>query len=177
MIQDDIFSMQYHYQNKDLEIVKDEYYPWDTYKDGYEDKVILYYHPFQFLPLRRLMMGLEFSLGGNYFENERNIDESFMKMKNRILKNVELSKKSYEENWIPRIGLLILLDEAYGPLAKQSFKVNIEKESSVYRNEWMEWREKLFKPEPLLEVCKLTSNDVKKFYENVATEGEFLPTF
>ena len=124
--------MQLYHKNNDIEIVKDDYQPWENYKDGTEEKIILYYHPFQFLPIRRLTMGLAFTLDGKYFDDVTNVNESFATMKKFILGNLELNKKSHEDYWIPRLGLLILLDEAYGRPLVKGFKYSDYKDHNRY---------------------------------------------
>src|SRR4029079_19371652 len=47
----------YYYKNGQLEIVKDEFYEWGTCDDVNEKRLILYYHPYQFLPLKSLLLG------------------------------------------------------------------------------------------------------------------------
>ena len=82
--------MQLYHKNNDIEIVKDDYQPWENYKDKTEEKIILYYHPFQFLPIRRLTMGLAFSLDDKDFDDVTNVNESFATMKKFILDNKKL---------------------------------------------------------------------------------------
>ena len=70
MVIGDIFTLKdYYYKNGHLEVVKDEFYEWKTYDDEHEKRVILYYHPYQFLPLKSLISGCSFKLDGNFFEN------------------------------------------------------------------------------------------------------------
>lgn len=62
-----IFSLGNYFRNGFLKLVN-EYEPWEDLKDGYENKAILYYHPFQFLSIRRLVLGLDVSLDLRFFE-------------------------------------------------------------------------------------------------------------
>lgn len=162
-----------YYKEGRLEIVRNDFQPWENYKDGYEDKTILFYHPFQFLPLRRLEMDLHFTLKGYHLEDQTDPNERFNYMKRRILEMLELSKKRYENFWTPRIGLLVLLDEAYGPLVK-GFRSNINVDSNKYYKEWREWRKNKFKAKTLLNICNLSLKDVKQFYDSVATDSQWL---
>lgn len=168
----DIFTLKnYYYKNGSLEIVKDEFYEWKTYKDEHEKRVFLYYHPYQFLPLKNLLGGSSFKLDGKFFERVDDIPKAFADMKDIILNNLSSSKQSYEKFWIPRIGLLILLDEPYSLPSKGSFKLDTNQNSDGHLSEWIEWRQKTFKPEQILNACNLTIDDVMKFYEIVAREG------
>jgi hypothetical protein len=173
IVSSDIFSFQGYYENGQIELVRDEYQVWETYKDGMENKTILYYHPFQFLPLRRLTMGLVPRLKAANLEKIKNIQELFESIKNFARDGLATSKKSYEEFWIPRIGLLILLDEAYVPLVKP-FKVNIYSNSRSYFNEWNDWRLNEFIPQHILKNSNLSIEQIKGWYEGVATEGEWM---
>lgn len=168
----DIFTMkEVYYKEGRLEIVRNDFQPWKNYKDDLEHKTILYYHPFQFLPLRRLEMGLHFTLKGYHFDNENDQKRRFTFMKNTILERLKSSKKNYNEFWAARIGLLVLLDEAYGPLVK-GFRININEDSNKYYKKWKEWRKKKFEPRRLLKICNLSLKDVKLFYDVVATDGQ-----
>lgn len=82
------------------------------------------------------------------------------------------SKKSYEEFWIPRIGLLILLDEAYGPYVK-SFKGYINNRST-YIEKWNNWRFNKFDPFSILKITALTIDEIKEFHKGIAAEGIFM---
>ena len=46
----DIFSIQEYYKLGLIEIPRtNDFKPWDTYREGFEEKSILFYHPFQIL--------------------------------------------------------------------------------------------------------------------------------
>jgi hypothetical protein len=168
MISSDIFSSKNYYKDGFIELIKDDYEPWETYKDEMEDTVILYYHPFQFLPLRRLTMGLDIVLKPGYFENVKDFQISLQSIKERVTKHIESSKKSYQLFWIPRIGLLILLDEVYGPLVKP-FKVNIYSDRNSYPRKWNEWRQNQSIPREILKVSGLSIEEIKEWYDGIAT--------
>lgn len=138
----DIFTMRdLYYKEGRLEIGDRRYVPWESNKDGLDQKIILYYHPYQFLPLHTFEMELQMKIKSYNLENENDAVERLKSLKNEMQENLESCKKSYEEFWTPRIGLLILLDEAYGPLVK-SFRGNLYEESNAYYNRWKEWRKK-----------------------------------
>jgi hypothetical protein len=174
MIMSDIFSLQEYYRNGLAEIVEDEYFPWQSYKDEHEQSVILYYHPFQFLPMRTLRMGLEPRLKPSYFENKlKDIKKDFDFYKERITNLVNIRRKRYEEFWTPRLGLLILLDQAYGPWVKP-FKANVLSDPKSYLNKWNLWRMNEFTPDEILNISNLSIKEIKDWYETVAVEGDWM---
>lgn len=176
MVFGDIFSMKNNYYksgNIDLPSEND-YQSWNNYQDGSEEKISLYYHPFQFLPLRRLALGMKITLKADYFENVNDFTNSFNTMKEHVLESVKLSKESYEKFWVPRIGLLILLEEYYRPYVK-GFLMNPYGDRRDYER-WRRWRmsASTMKNLPrLLKITNLSFENVKEFYEGVATEGDW----
>jgi hypothetical protein len=75
----DIFTLkEYYYKTGSLELYN-EYEPWSNYRDEFEENTILFYHPFQFLPMRRLTMGLSFYFGAESLERLQNIEQSFQR--------------------------------------------------------------------------------------------------
>jgi hypothetical protein len=170
MMVTDIFTMKDYYYKSGLLQLHNDYEPWSNHKDEFEENTVLYYHPFQFLPMRRLMMGLSFNFSAESLEKLEDFEKSFRSMKDILESHVITSRKSYEEFWIPRIGLLILLDEPYGPYVKE-FKSNPYIDSTTYYSEWQKWRSKIFNPRTVLDKCNLTVQQVKEFYNSVAIEG------
>jgi hypothetical protein len=83
----------------------------------------------------------------------------------RINSILEREKKSIVKTWIPWIGLLILLDDYYGPFIKSvplnpyDISTRIER---INRNE--EWRKK-FSPNRILFLSSMKLEDIKQFYE------------
>jgi hypothetical protein len=118
-------------------------------------------------------MGLVPKLKPVSLERIKNFQELFEKVKSETLIGIAGSKKSYEEFWIPRIGLLIMLDEAYGPLVKP-FKLNIYSNHKAQVEQWNKWRQSVFNPRDILKNSNLTIENVKELYEGVATEGEWM---
>lgn len=173
IVSTDIFSFQDYYRNGLIELVEEDYQAWNSFKDDLEEGISLYYHPFQFLPIRRLRMGLEPTIKPAFFDNIQNIEKYFASLKVRIQEHVSSSKKSYEQYWIPRIALLILLDEAYGPSVKP-FKINIYSDRTSYFKEWNEWRQKSFKPTDMLKISNLSIEEIKQFYEGIAVDGDWV---
>jgi hypothetical protein len=118
-------------------------------------------------------MGLSFTLDAEYFEKVQTIEESFQSMKERINSQIKNTKKSNEEFWIPRIGLLMLLEESYGPYVK-AFRSKPYIDLNDFHNEWKKWRGEVFNPNSILERCNLSIEQVKDFYDGVATEGDWM---
>jgi len=175
MTMGDIFSIQGYYKNGQAKLVADEYTPWESYKDDdHEENTIIYYHPFQFLPIRGLRNEIEARLKPTYFESKsKNIQKDFELMRDRVTNSVNINKKHYEEFWIPRLGLLILLDQAYGPWVKP-FKANVYLNPKSYLKDWNAWRGNEFNPEEILKTTNLSIKEVKDFYEFVALEGDWV---
>lgn len=105
-----IIEMQ---QNCDMvEFPKDnDYRPWSEYATDNE-KTIQYYHPFQFIPVHKLDRRFNKVLGPKKLEALSEITkEELEKWKKNLAHDIETSQKAMVDAWIPRIGLLMLLEE------------------------------------------------------------------
>jgi len=144
--------------------------PWKNYKDGYDDKIVPYYHPFQFVSVR-LTSNLGIRLSPKYFENLHDHQKQFETQKNLTIENVQSSVKASKETWNPIIGMLMLLEESYGPYVKGFFSPSIDEKEAI--NEWRKWKKETFDPKKILSICNITIENVKEYYDKIATLGNF----
>ena len=171
VLQTDIFSIQHMYNEGWIEFPKDsDFVPWKNYEDGYEEKTSLYYHPFQFVPVRSLTMVNEFKLTSAYFEKVTDVQKSFETMKKNAENRIEICQKSAIETWIPMVGILMLLEEAYYPLLG-CVSMNINENSF---EKWKNWRINIFSPKRILSKYDLTVEQIKEVYYAVASEGQMV---
>src|SRR5215467_486829 len=65
-----IFSMNQYYENGLVVFPHDgDFCPWSNYIDNnHQEKIWLYYHPFQFVPVRQLTMGHRFTFNAKELE-------------------------------------------------------------------------------------------------------------
>jgi len=168
----DIFSMRHLFKQGWIELPRDDdFQPWQNYRDGYEDKTWLYYHPFQFASIRRLMIGQAFKLGPRHFKQMKDVQASFELMKESVERTESVSQKVGIESWIPRVGLLMLLEEAYRP---HLGSLSINEHDSAFVEKWSDWRVNKFSPHEILTRSGMTVAQVKEVYNVLASEGHMV---
>lgn len=166
---EDIHSTQQYFMNGDL-VLLENYEPWKNYQDGLEESAILYYHPFQFISIRRLTFGLYRNMSPIFFENEQDLNKWFYEKRDIISSYLSSSRESYMKTWVPRIGLLMLLDEPYGPLVK-NFKISMRRKGLDQLKEWENWKLSKFNPESILKSSSLSTEQVIDFYDSLCREA------
>ena len=108
------FSIKYCYTQGLVEFPKGgDFQPWESYTDGHEERVRLLYHMYQFVPIRQLIMGNNIVLSPQFFEEVKDLQRSLGGYKERIAEITKIAQTS-SKKWVPKVGLLMLLQEAYG---------------------------------------------------------------
>lgn len=169
----DIFGMKEYYMAGLIEFPHDgDFQPWSNYlDDNRQEKIMIYYHPFQCVPVRRLTMGDGVRLSAKFLESVKDIQERFEEMKNRSAQIIYLSRKASRETWIPRVGLLMLLEEAYGPYIN-GLRLNIY--DHAFLQKWNEWRLKRFSPDDILTTSGMTLDRIKQLYQDLSAEAQWI---
>jgi Overcoming lysogenization defect protein-like, TOPRIM domain len=90
-------------------------------------------------------------------------------IRDRVNQSIKQTKTSQLLNWIPRVGLLILLDDYYGRSVKKSIPLNpfdlvpATEQLQNLRN----WA-KTFSPLHILMLCGMKMEQLEKFYTNLS---------
>ena len=158
---DNYFISEYLEQGIAQFAVEGDYQDWSNYREGSKKRTRLYYHPTQFMAFQALaLQSTVFSPSD--IENIQN-PTSFAEILQQSLANeVQASRNAYRQTWIRRIGLLILLEEAYSPLVRE-FRDRPPSHNGSLFNEWKGWRVKEFSTHDLLASSGMTIEEVREF--------------
>ncbi len=173
-------SMYFEGTNSWKELYKDnliefsidgDFKPWKNFLDESDEKTWQYYHSFQFVPIRRLIMGSGYHFSSASFENNTDYQKLFEQLKKDNIERLKVTQES-SAKYVSKIGLLMLLEEPYAPYVKGYHAPSFDNKNSL--KEWHEWKKNYFKPKQILESTGLSVDDVKHWYEWLTTEGYFL---
>ncbi len=143
--------------------------PWKEYRDGYEEKTWLFYHPFQTIIIGNFLYNLRMSLRADYFDDIEKAAKSIQKLREYMKSKMKLVL-DFVPYWNKRIGLLMLLQEPYQFQTTGKIAINPWKQNATVRD-WVRWKQKRFKPESILKLSGLSIDEIKKFYERLASSG------
>ena len=164
----DIFALQYYNTIGLIEFPVDgDFQPWPKYIQDDED-TWLFYHPYQILQIDHIPSDINYPLRTHKIEMLRN-KQNLVDIRDRVNQSIKQTKKSQLLNWIPRVGLLILLDDYYGRGVKKNIPLNpfdlvpaTEKQLNL-RN----WA-KTFSPLHILMLCGMKIEQLEEFYTNLS---------
>ena len=108
-------------------------------------------------------------------ENNVKSGKNLGNLHEKMLKTIQLEKVTVLETLIPRVGLLILLEEYYGPLVKLQLPYNVyDTASRADRNDKnMQWR-KRYSPNHTLLLGGMKIEEIESFYETLAFRADSL---
>jgi hypothetical protein len=151
--------------------VTGDFQPWKNHIDNHEEKVLQFYHPFQLISLRHSLMNDFKTLKAGSLESiDPEISKNLIdKLKLQSLKLIDGSYKRSKEI-IPKIGLLMLLGEVYGPLIKRMrTQHDISNINKFYR-----WTNDKFSPQKILEYTEMSTEDIKELYKYLCRRGFYI---
>lgn len=146
-----------------------DFKPWKEYKDGYEEKTWLFYHPFQTVIIHNFLYDTRVLFRADNFEDMEQATKSFQKWGEYMKSKMQSIVKAVP-SWNRRVGVLMLLQEPYQFLATGRIELNPWKQKTTYR-EWVRGKRNRFKPQSFLKLSGLTIDEVKKWYEALAMSG------
>lgn len=156
------FAIQEFHLNGLTKLPKEgDYCPWSSYQQESEE-IHLLYHPYQILQIENILHSTRVIVSGRSFDTNINPEKFFRDIKEKIEASIKRKKKSNDEILIPRIGLLMILDDAYRPYLGH-FRSKIGDDS--YYERWLEWRTGEFSPQKVLEQSNFSVEQVKGLYE------------
>lgn len=165
-------SLYPFYENDLVKFPTDEdFKPWDSWKDKYEDKVCMYYHPFQLLGFEHVTKGVQLRLAPRNFLNATDPVKYFDIIKKKYCKELEGWQTSVKDAWLSRIGFLMLLEEAYAINVRQHFTAGLPSDDSF--GKWKEWRFNKFSPENILKHTNFKIDEIKSLYNFLASDGQW----
>lgn len=153
-----------------VEFPKDnDFKPWKSYRQGHHEKVKLFYHPFQFICVNNIA-NLNNTLTPALVEHILEPSKFVKDLKDRLMTSLSINIETYKTVWIQRIGLLMLLEEAYAPLVRGFSRSGLfGSDKSFFQ--WRRWRIKEFKPIQVLELSGYTIEEAKQLYDTLAFDG------
>ena len=145
---------------------------WSSYKDGYENSVVMLYHPYQILTLEKIFSSISSVLEYSILENREELRRRFEEIKPFYEQSKEYFFKTLP-NHIKRIGLLFSLQNAYQPLYRNSFIPDWRGLEGSF-DQWRYWREKNFSPEEVLTRSCFKIKEVKEFRDWLVAHASFI---
>lgn len=154
-----------------VQLPKDgDFQPWENYEKAKDERVVLYYHPFQFILAHWLTNHHDIVLGPIFMEKVNEIDkEGFDLWKERASEMLAISQKSAVDVWIPVVGLLMLLEEAYSVYA--TGRLSYDPLDPDYLEKWKLWRTQKDLANQILEKSGITIEKAREAYDHVADLG------
>ena len=158
----DIFALQYYNTIGLIEFPADgDFQPWPKYIQDDED-TWLFYHPYQILQIDNIPFDINYPLKTHKIEMSSN-KQNLVDIYDRQTKKFQVS------NWIPRVGLLILLDDYYGRGIKKSIPLNpfdlvSATEKHLHLRNWA----KTFSPVHTMMLCGMKSEQLEEYYTSLS---------
>ena len=147
----------------------DTFKPWKEYKDGYEETAFTFYHPYQIVPLHYLLGWMQFRLSASSILNEKEPAKAYKTMKDCMETSISGIQKAMPMR-NKRVGLLMLLQEAYRTLVDGKFRSNFM-EIDDYEK-WVKWRKYEFFPPDILKKAIMGKDEVRNLYEHIAASAQ-----
>jgi len=144
-----------------------DYLPWNHYN---KNAIELYYHQYQFVPIRQLLVGNSVVLKPDFFERNQDYQQSFDRMKEYVEAGMN-STKAAGKKWWPKVGLLMMLQEAYGFYSFGFLLSNPQIESNTFFEKWRMWRLTKFEPKDIRNISNLSIEEIKEFYNTLCYLG------
>ena len=155
------FFMHYYYVCGLIELPREgDFKPWEHYK---ERAIELYYHQYQFVPIRRLLVGNDIVLKPGFFEVEHDYQRLLDREREFLRERIRITQIA-SKKWWPKVGLLMILQEAYGLYSFGSFILNPEVESNSFFEKWRLWRLTRFVPENIKKTSNLEIEEIREWY-------------
>jgi hypothetical protein len=145
-----------------------DFQPWKNYAEKENERVVLYYHPFQLILAHWLTKNNGKSLGPLFIiehlseVNEERLDSWKAETSEKLVS----SAKAAVDTWIPIVGLLMLLDEVYSVMVTGAFSGDRSSQE-----QWMLWlRRKEIASQIRMRIC-MSLEQVKQAYDHIVTLG------
>ena len=163
-----IFALQFYNTIGLIEFPADgDFQPWTKYIQDDED-TWLFYHPYQILQIDHIPFDINYPLKTHKIETLSG-KKNIVDICDRVNQSIEQTKKFHLSNWIPRVGLLILLDDYYGRSVKKSIPVNVfdpisATEKHLHLRNWA----KTFSPIHTMMLCGMKIEHLEEYYTSLS---------
>jgi hypothetical protein len=166
-----IFALQFYNTIGLIEFPADgDFQPWPKYIQDDED-TWLFYHPYQILQIDHIPFDINYPLKTHRIEMLSN-KQNLVDICDRVNQSIEQTKKFQLSNWIPRVGLLILLDDYYGRGVKKNIPVNAfdpvsATEKHLHLRNWA----KTFSPVHTMMLCGMKIEQLEEYYTSLSVHA------
>jgi hypothetical protein len=168
----DAYSMQRAFSDGLITLpTVNSYKPWKEYMDGYEETAFTFYHPFQIVPLHYLLGWTKISQTAGYILNEKDPIKSFERVKKHLETSIAAVQKAIP-TWNKKVGVLMLLQEAYRPEVDGTFKLNLFEMDN--HEKWIKWKNDEFSPKDILQKANMTVEEIKSLYEHLSAQAQMV---
>jgi hypothetical protein len=165
-----IFALQFYNTIGLIEFPADgDFQPWPKYIQDDED-TWLFYHPYQILQIDHIPFDINYPLKTHRIETLSN-KQNLAAICDQVNQSIEQTKK-FQSNWIPRVGLLILLDDYYGRGVKKNIPVNAfdpvsATEKRLHLRNWA----KTFSPVHTMMLCGMKIEQLEEYYTGLSLDA------
>jgi hypothetical protein len=130
----------------------------------------LFYHPYQILQIDHIPFDINYPLKTHRIETLSN-KQNLAAICDQVNQSIEQTKK-FQSNWIPRVGLLILLDDYYGRGVKKNIPVNAfdpvsATEKRLHLRNWA----KTFSPVHTMMLCGMKIEQLEEYYTGLSLDA------
>jgi hypothetical protein len=145
----------------------EDFQPWKNYEKSKHERIVIYYHPFQFILAHKLTRNHAIILGPRYLEHIEEFNkERLESWKKRTAESLTNSAKQAVDILIPVIGLLMVLEEAYSPFIRGQYSGDSD---SLKR--WKLWRKRKDMATQILKKIDMRMDKVEEAYGHIADFG------
>ena len=158
----------HEYVDNDLILLPDDndFQPWDQWIDDDKNPLCMYYHPFQIVGFDHITRGLQIRLTPQILEKVTNANEYLSKVIVRYNEKIQGWQKSVKDAWLPRIGFLMLLEEAYAVHVREEYYSG--KSFGNTFDKWQDWRYEEFSTKSIMKNSPLDKGGIIDLYHLLA---------
>lgn len=145
---------------------------WDSYKDGYENSVVMLYHPYQILILNNLLSSVSSLLKYPLLEKKEEYRQRF----DEINPFYDQSKAFFlkrKPQLVKRIGLLLNLQNIYQPIYRRSYIPDKRGLEDSFER-WQSWKEEQFSSEKILKNGQYSVESIINYRNWLAAQAKFI---
>jgi len=170
----DITHRLYDYSKEGLIIFpsKSNFKPWKEYKDGYEETVLPFYHPYQAIYVKEILNMTRLTISSiPELENKEMLKRMEKLRRFDEVRRRHLFKRLKEYQKF--IRLLLSIQDRYLPLIRRKFEGRIDVDFGEFWNKWFEWTQKL-DPHAVLRESGFTVDQIKEWRIHFAAQAGFI---
>jgi len=144
----------------------DDFQPWSKWLDKFDEPVCMYYHPAQIVGFEHLTNIISLNLNPQRFLEIKDPQKYVSNVQKNYLEKLERIQKVVKDSWVPRIGFLILLEEAYSVDVKQEYFGISHEEKSFEK--WQKWRSDEFSTQTIIDNSQIDKDKIFELHHHLA---------